>query len=29
MCKRGIEYVAGLILILKPSVNQSVNDKER
>lgn len=29
MCKRGIESVAGLILSLKPPVNQSENDKER
>lgn len=28
MCKREIEYVTGLILILKPPGNQSVNDKE-
>lgn len=29
MCKRGIESVTGLILILKPPVNQSANDKKR
>lgn len=29
MCKRGRESVTGLILTLKPPVDQSANDKER